>query len=534
MPGERKALIVACDDYTDPMLRQLRAPAQDAEGLGRVLSDPKIGGFDVQTVLNEPAYVITEAVEDFFADRKPDDLLLMHFSGHGVKDEAGDLYFAAATSKLRRLAATAVSSAFVNGRMNRSRSKRIVLLLDCCYSGAFDSGMTARAGGGIDLQERLSGRGRAIITASSAMEYAFEGAELTDTADASPSVFTSALVRGLESGDADRDQDGIITLDELYDYVYDRVRETTPNQTPSKWTFGVQGDLHIARRAKPVTTPSPLPPEIQSALENPLVSVRLGVVSELERLLHGSHAGLALAAKQALKKLTEDDSRTVSAAAIDLLGKKRHASTPPPAPQQAPTIVPSPPAEPSPAATPPTAAAPAPVRAKPPVPEPVEPAPTQPKQPAKSAPAEAGVYLGLGVVMGAALGALPLIWLLGTSALVLGCLLVVVFVGFNLHRVGGAKVVKPQPGEFRRGAATIAAIIAAAELVAFVAPLLSLASARNVVLLVGFVLALVALAVPAFAIVVHPRQLGTGLLAGWAAGVVLLLGYLILALVNAG
>src|SRR3954463_1420011 len=147
--------------------------------------------------------------------------------------------------------------------MGRSRSRRIVLLLDCCYAGAFERGMTARAGAGVGIETQFSGRGRAVITASSAMEYAFEGDELTDAEDLQPSVFTNALVNGLQTGDADRDQDGMVALDELYDYVYEKVRTTTPNQTPGKWTFGVQGDLHIARRARPVSTPAPLPHELQ-------------------------------------------------------------------------------------------------------------------------------------------------------------------------------------------------------------------------------------------------------------------------------
>jgi hypothetical protein len=37
------------------------------------------------------------------------------------------------------------------------------------------------------------------------MEYAFEGEELTG--DGNPSVFTTAVVRGSETGEADRDQD---------------------------------------------------------------------------------------------------------------------------------------------------------------------------------------------------------------------------------------------------------------------------------------------------------------------------------------
>jgi hypothetical protein len=221
--GIRSALIVANDSYTDPGLSRLRAPDSDAQALARVLRDPGIGDFEVRVLLNEPAHEVNLAVEEFFADRRPDDLLLVHFSCHGVKDESGELFFAAANTRLRRLGATAVAAEFVNRRMNRSRSRRVVLLLDCCYAGAFERGMTARAGTGIGIGEQFGGRGRAVITASSAMEYAFEGDQLADTREQAPSVFTSALVEGLETGEADRDQDGLVALDELYDYVYDKV-----------------------------------------------------------------------------------------------------------------------------------------------------------------------------------------------------------------------------------------------------------------------------------------------------------------------
>lgn len=330
MTGTRSALIVANSDYADAELRQLRAPASDAEELGAVLRDPDIGGFDVRTLLNEPAHDVNLAVEEFFADRQPDDLLLMHFSCHGVKDADGELYFAVANTVLRTLAATAVSAGFVNGRMSRTRSRRVVLLLDCCYAGAFDRGMTARAGTGVGVEAQFAGRGRAVITASSAMEYAFEGAQLADTLNPAPSVFTSALVEGLATGDADRDQDGLIALDELYDYVYDKVREATPNQTPGKWAFGVQGELIIARRSRPVTAPARLPDELMDALVSPFASIRGGAVQELAVMLTGRHAGLALAARQALERMTSDDSRTVAAAATSALADAPPAPAGPP------------------------------------------------------------------------------------------------------------------------------------------------------------------------------------------------------------
>jgi TM2 domain-containing membrane protein YozV len=318
--GNRSALIIASREYQDPGLRQLRAPVHDAEALAQVLGDPNIGGFDIRTLIDASSYEVCEAVEDFFADRGPDDLLLMHFSGHGLKDEGGELHFATSNTKLGRLGSTSIPADFVNRRMNRSRSKSIVLLLDCCYAGAFQRGMTARAGSGVDIEGQFGGgRGHAVITASSSMEYAFEGDQLADANEQTPSVFTRALVEGLGTGEADRDLDGQVALDELYDYVYDKVREVTPHQTPGKWTFGVQGDIYLARRAGPVTKAPALSSELQAAIDNPIARVRIGAVEELTRLLHSRHAGTALAGRLALEQLVHDDSRSVSAAATDVL-----------------------------------------------------------------------------------------------------------------------------------------------------------------------------------------------------------------------
>ncbi|OPG12991.1 caspase family protein [Microbispora sp. GKU 823] len=362
--GTRSALIVAGDEYRDPGLRRLRAPARDAEALARVLGDPAIGGFHVRTLLNEPTHVVSEMVEEFFTDRAPDDVLLLHFSCHGVKDDNGELYFATPTTKLNRLGATAVSAEFVSRRMSRSRSRRMILLLDCCYAGAWARGAVPRAGMGVHVEEQFGGRGRVVITASNAMEYAFDGTELADAQEQAPSVFTRALVEGLESGDADRDQDGYVGIDELYDYVYDKVRQTTPGQTPGRWAFDLQGDLYVARRARPVTVPSPLPAELQAVIDSSIPRVRAGAVEELRRLLGTRHEGLALAARLALQELADDDSRTVSTAAAEALATGRTAAPaspstfPPSAPQPEPLKSPPPatsvratPGEPAPSAS---------------------------------------------------------------------------------------------------------------------------------------------------------------------------------------
>jgi uncharacterized caspase-like protein len=209
--GRRRALIVANDRYDNDGLRRLLSPAADARALAGVLGDPRIGGFDVQVVSNEPAHVIGSHIEDLFADSRADDVLLLHFSCHGLKSETGELFFAASSTRPDRLGSTAVAADFVQRCMRTSRSRSIVLLLDCCYGGAFSQGVAVRAAGDVNVLESFpggrsgGGRGRAVITASSSMEYAFEGDRLADDQAVTPSVFTAALVEGLATGEADRD-----------------------------------------------------------------------------------------------------------------------------------------------------------------------------------------------------------------------------------------------------------------------------------------------------------------------------------------
>lgn len=141
MTGSRKALLIATDSYSDPQFSRLHASSADVAGMYAVLSDPAIGGYAATQLLNVPEPGITRAVDDFFKDASLEDQLMLYVSGHGVKDEDGQLYLATADSRHDRLASTSVSARFLRDQMRHSRCRRIVVLLDCCYSGAFPSGL---------------------------------------------------------------------------------------------------------------------------------------------------------------------------------------------------------------------------------------------------------------------------------------------------------------------------------------------------------------------------------------------------------
>ena len=254
---ERFALVVSSSRYADRALRPLTAPADDAEALAELLGDRDIGGFRIRRVVDQPSWVVAEEIERFFAERRSSDIALLYFSGHGIKDEDDALYFATMNTDPKLLLATSVPSSHMVAAMQRSRSRRQVLMLDCCYAGAFSRAMVAKSGERVGVGERFAGEGagRVVIAASDAMQFAFEGGELQG--EPSLSIFTRVLVEGLRSGDADRDRDGRISLDELYDYLYDRVREITPNQVPTMTNLEKRGDIVIALSSQAAATAAP-------------------------------------------------------------------------------------------------------------------------------------------------------------------------------------------------------------------------------------------------------------------------------------
>ena len=317
------ALVIANTEYQDASFAKLTAPGKDAEEFAHVLRQPDLAAFDdVQVLLNDGESKIRRSIARFFVDRKRDDLLLLYFSGHGIRNEQGQLFLAANDTEIKILEASGIPAEFVTQSMNNSRSQRQLLILDCCNSGAFAHGSKSASGVGksmgIATAFEGSGFGRVVLTATDATQYAWEGDKVIG--DTQKSVFTHFLIEGLK-GDADRDGDGRIDVDELYDYAYEQVVHRTPKQTPGKWSYKQQGDIILRENLKPLDVkPALLPSELLYYLEHPSSGVRSTGVQELIRLLDGKHLGLARAAQEKLRELAEnDDSLSLRRSASDSL-----------------------------------------------------------------------------------------------------------------------------------------------------------------------------------------------------------------------
>ncbi len=223
-------LLIGVSEY-EPGLNPLPAAVKDIEALRRVLQDPEMGGFDeVKTLANPEPHAMQLAIETLFDSRAKDDLVLLFFSGHGIKDDAGRLYFASRitrkNAKENLIRSTAVPASFVHDIMNNSRAKRQAIILDCCFSGAFDLGLQAKDDGSVDLRTQLGAEGRVVLTSSSSTQYSFEqqGSDL--------SIYTRYLVEGIETGAGDINSDGFVSILELHEYAVSKVQEEAPAMTP--------------------------------------------------------------------------------------------------------------------------------------------------------------------------------------------------------------------------------------------------------------------------------------------------------------
>lgn len=221
----KAALLIGVSEYGEG-IPPLSAPPNDVEAMKRVLENPNMGGFDeVQTLINAESVPIQQAIQRLFKNASKEDLVLLFFSGHGITDDENNLFLATCITPKDNFEATAVSASFIQRVSRSSYAKRQIIILDCCYSGAFAMGWHTKSVG-LDLKKELGAEGRVVLTSSTATQTSFqqEGAEL--------SLYTQYLVEGIETGAADSDADGKIHARELHDYAKAKVQEVKPKMQP--------------------------------------------------------------------------------------------------------------------------------------------------------------------------------------------------------------------------------------------------------------------------------------------------------------
>lgn len=248
---KKYALLVGVSNY-ESSLDSFPQGIKNAEAIEEVLLDPELGSFDPNNVMflaNPDRATIERSIKQLFFDRRTDDLLLLYFSGLTIKDKAGQLYFGVRNTRTNRqgniISSSAVAVKFLRKQMNNCKSSRQVILLDSCLSSSNNNQRNT-----VNIGQELLSQGLAIwrskpittiATASSSNLYCFPSPE----EELSP--YTSYLVEGIKTGDADFDYDGSISIAELHQYAKQKVQKINPQVKPEIYLHPEDLEIEIIK-----------------------------------------------------------------------------------------------------------------------------------------------------------------------------------------------------------------------------------------------------------------------------------------------
>ncbi|MFN7939477.1 MAG: caspase family protein, partial [Bryobacteraceae bacterium] len=220
------AVVIGVQNYPklDAKL-QLKYTERDAESVYSILISREGGNFRAENVHKLTGAKATLAnirneIENWLPSvAKDDDRVLIYFAGHGFVYN-GKVFLAPTDFDKGNPTGTGYSVEALGGAFgSKIKGKWKVLLTDACHSGAVTSETDVRT-----INSRLLDLNRSLfsLTASRDREQSFESPEW----GGGHGIFTYYVVKGME-GEADESHDGIVTADELSNYVQRNVREAS-------------------------------------------------------------------------------------------------------------------------------------------------------------------------------------------------------------------------------------------------------------------------------------------------------------------
>jgi len=249
-PIRSRAVLIGVDSCPlYPGLRPLPAIRNNITDLAALLTDPEIWGLapancTVPTNVSDARHLAATLER---AAGEATDTLLVYFAGHGIPDtDDGELILAVGDITERSPKFTGLRYAWVREAVRRSTARRLIVILDCCFSGRALRVMSDPASvvaGQIEID------GTYILTSSprTSTSLAVPGARYT--------AFTGGLIKVLREGVVDGPEQ--LRMTDLYDEL---LREMVIGGYPRPQQMGTNtvSRLELVRnRWRPDAVPQP-------------------------------------------------------------------------------------------------------------------------------------------------------------------------------------------------------------------------------------------------------------------------------------
>lgn len=211
------AVVIGISTYSH--MPTLRYTDDDAYRMYAFLKSPEGGALKddhIRILIDEEATRerILREIGDVFSQAGPNDLVMLYFSGHGLKGSFLPIDFDGYNNKILHEE--------INAILATSPAKYKLCIADACHSGSLFAmkGATETALNKYYKTLAQAMPGTALIMSSKSDETSLESSGLRQ------GVFSHFLIRGLK-GEADKNSDTVISVAELYNYINENVRAYT-------------------------------------------------------------------------------------------------------------------------------------------------------------------------------------------------------------------------------------------------------------------------------------------------------------------
>jgi len=252
------ALVIGISKYRDEMIPQVRYARRDAEIMASYLESVAGVARSRMKVLTDEGATLSDVsahVEEWLPRRvSASTTVFVYYAGHGMPNLSTGKAFLVPYDGHPDFANKLYPMERLYEMLERLPSKDVVVMLDSCFSGA--TGRSVLPSGARPMGIAVEGAAKlnkvVVLSASS-------GTQISSDYDAEQhGLFTYFLLKGLR-GEADTDSNGLVEVDELYEYTKNGVtkvaaealnRDQTPLLLPSPELLGTRGKVPITISAR--------------------------------------------------------------------------------------------------------------------------------------------------------------------------------------------------------------------------------------------------------------------------------------------
>ena len=166
-----KWCVVCSSHYKDSKITELEGALNSVKKLQSVIvSELGVSEENTLFIYDKNQYEITTEIMEFENNIQKDDVVIFYFCGHGIK--VGDELWLFTNNTIKKsIEMTALNYNIIIKSLRNSPSKRVLVILDCCNSGA---ALTMGEDNGKDIKKEVICEGEVILCSCAEIESAIQ------------------------------------------------------------------------------------------------------------------------------------------------------------------------------------------------------------------------------------------------------------------------------------------------------------------------------------------------------------------------